>query len=329
MSEEIIENTTTNSTPDSTAPSNYSCPEMWSIIQEHAYERLSKQNNNDELILIEDYAVRARRIAATYARFYLETERGGDPTKKGRYYWMALGAFASKTVACTLELKRVKTQGFLTDTVIEGLGKGNFWLFQDISAWHWYYSLYGDSFDLCAPQRNVSICVPQVTACIEDLPWASDALPKINQLQITDYVKNGFAKVKEIETMDEGNKRRSDIQLEHLNDIANHEQLKILQPLIYDDPDFAAWVKKGRWPIFTVPHLTPELRLAFSSACDTEDTALKSIAPKDTKLENAKSRMLWIADAAKQFNKLMQTQTAYMEGELQTIASWYNMADKA
>ncbi|WP_111640711.1 DUF2515 family protein [Marinimicrobium alkaliphilum] len=46
---------------------------------------------------------RARRIAATYARFYLETEDGGDPSKLGRCYWMALGTFASKTVACLLD----------------------------------------------------------------------------------------------------------------------------------------------------------------------------------------------------------------------------------
>jgi hypothetical protein len=52
-------------------------------------------------------AVRARRLAAIYARFYPELEDGGKPQWKGRFYWMALGAFASKTVACSLEMVRV------------------------------------------------------------------------------------------------------------------------------------------------------------------------------------------------------------------------------
>ncbi|WP_157451420.1 DUF2515 family protein [Caldimonas taiwanensis] len=51
--------------------------------------------------------MRARRLAAIYARFYPELEDGGKPQWKGRFYWMALGAFASKTVACSLEMVRV------------------------------------------------------------------------------------------------------------------------------------------------------------------------------------------------------------------------------
>ncbi|WP_392888313.1 DUF2515 family protein [Pseudomonas migulae] len=35
------------------------------------------------------------------------------------------------------------------------LSKGNFWLFQDIFVWHWFYSKYKDQFDECAPERNV------------------------------------------------------------------------------------------------------------------------------------------------------------------------------
>ena len=51
-----------------------------------------------------DYAFVTRLLAAIYARFYLEQEEGGDPAKKGRFYWMALGTFASKTVACSWSL---------------------------------------------------------------------------------------------------------------------------------------------------------------------------------------------------------------------------------
>ena len=57
------------------------------------------------------YEQRARRIAAIYARIYLEMEKelGGNPNLKGRFYWMGLGAFASKTVAATFDSWMTRT----------------------------------------------------------------------------------------------------------------------------------------------------------------------------------------------------------------------------
>ena len=129
----------TNATPNSCVDVQCDCNTMWSMAQQFSYLRLCDDRGAFKASLIKDYAVRARRIAATYARFYLEKEVGGDPAKKGRFYWMALGAFASKTVACTLEAWQVRAQAtFMSKTTKEGLGKGNFWLFCDISGWHWY-----------------------------------------------------------------------------------------------------------------------------------------------------------------------------------------------
>ncbi len=49
------------------------------------------------------YEARARRIASVYAKIYLEQENHGDKQLIGRYYWMGLGAFASKTVAAVFK----------------------------------------------------------------------------------------------------------------------------------------------------------------------------------------------------------------------------------
>ena len=54
---------------------------------------------------------------------------------------------------------------------------------------------------------------------------------------------------------------------------------------------------------------------------------LISVAPDDTVLENFKSRMRWIEQAAQLFHKLMQRQSPHMESQLKTMASWVDHAD--
>jgi hypothetical protein len=343
----------TNTTPNSCVVVTCDCNTMWSLVQQLTYQRLSVSTGELKGKLVRDYAVRARRIAATYARFYLEQEKGCDPSKKGRFYWMALGAFASKTVACALEDPRVRLQppnqtidlqkvkeklgsagDFLPkdigispglDKVKQSLAKGNFWLFSDISAWHWYYTIYPTSFEKCLESRNAQNYVPAVKTQLSKLPWNAEALPKIKQMVVSEHVKKGFAKVKEFEAATVP-KKKLEHQLKHLLAIADHEQGVILQPLIYDDKEFVKWLERQRNPPFS--WVSPDLELVFSSECSTDQSELKSVAPEDTKLENLESRMDWIGNAAKQFHDLMQKRPSYMEAEIQNIAGWASLADK-
>lgn len=315
----------TNMKPNSCVPVTCDCPTMWSFVQEQCYLRMTNSTGDFKSAMVKDYETRARRIAGTYARFYLEQEDHGDPKKKGRFYWMALAAFASKTVACTFKDWRVKAQGMATSTTKEGLGKGNFWLFCDIAGWHWYYSRFGSTFEMCRDSRNTNSLDTDVKKQTKAMPWQAEALPKIKNLAVSKEVKLGFEKVKEFEGEAETGQRRK-IQMAHLLVIADHEQGVILQPLIYDDKDFAYWVQVQRsaW----VNWAAPGLELVFNSACAIDDEKLKSVAPKGTKLEEFRSRMDWIRKAADQFHELMQKRTAYMEGQISTIAGWYNMPDK-
>jgi hypothetical protein len=317
---------TTNTTPNSCVDVHCDCNTMWSMAQQYSYLRLSDEIAPFKSNLVKDYAVRARRIAATYARFYLEQEDGGDQAKKGRFYWMALGAFASKTVACTLEAWQVRTQAtLLSKDTREGLGKGNFWLFCDISGWHWYYCKYPSTFDMCLDSRNAANYATAVKAQVAKLPWSGEALPKIKQMAVSPQIKTGFAKVKEFEQETDATEKRSH-QFKHLLAIADHEQGVILQPLIYDDKDFVYWLELQRsaWVRWT----SPNLELVFSAACSTDTAALKSVAPKGTKLEEFKSRMKWIGQAAEKFHELMRLDAAYLEAELRTMAGWVALADK-
>ncbi|MDQ2988098.1 MAG: hypothetical protein M3R60_03225, partial [Pseudomonadota bacterium] len=189
----------TNTTPKSCVEVNCDCNTMWSLAQQFSYRRLCVQTGEHEGELLEDYAVRARRIAATYARFYLELEDGGDAAKLGRFYWMALGAFASKTVACALDSLQIRMMTLATSTVFEGLGKGNFWLFSDISGWHWYYSNHRGSFDTCVHQRNANSYTTVVKNQMESLPWKKKALPIIKFFAPSKEIEKGFELVKRYE----------------------------------------------------------------------------------------------------------------------------------
>ncbi|UIN21254.1 DUF2515 family protein [Herbaspirillum frisingense] len=305
----------TNTTEKSSKEVHCDCNLMWSMIQQMSTKRLCRLHGRNEGSIIPVYSDRARRISATYARFYLEIEDYGDPARKGRFYWMALGAFASKTVACSLDDLRVP----IIDPVFKGLAKGNLWLFYDISGWHWYYTRFRDSFDQCVSCRNASAYIKPVKDQVDNYPWKDQALPRIKNMHEHAYIVEGFNLVKQIESTRPGSDQE-DLKYRHLLAIANHEQLIILQPLIYDDPSFSRWVGVQRWRL--VRPFSPELRLAFSSACDVEDKHMKSVAPSTTKLEDFQSRMKWITTAAGIFHDLMQKQAPYMESQLQAMAGW-------
>lgn len=326
MADVGIKEAVTNTTPKSFAAVNCDCHTMWSLAQQFSMKRLCVETGENRGKLLSDYAVRARRIAATYARFFLELEEGGDPEKMGRYYWMALGAFASKTVACTFETWQVRAMPLGIDTVWEGLGKGNLWLFCDISGWHWYYNMYPSSFDKCVPQRNSNNFSRSIKVQVGKLPWNTTALPIIKYFSPSAEIKNGFAKVKEFElTEKEDTSTREAIQFDHLLEIAKHEQGVILQPLIYNDPAFAAWVQKQR--AWYAEWASPNLELVFTHQCSNPHSEVKSVAPKDTKLENFASRMNWINQAAGKFHGLMLQKKSFMHSALLNIAGWVELVD--
>lgn len=268
-----------------------------------------------------DKAERARIIAATYARFYLEIEEYGNPKLKGRYYWMAMGAFASKTVACSLEHWTMLGSATLSDTVEDRLGKGNFWLFQDIAATHWLYSYDPETFLLGLETRGGPLHRLMENK-LTSLPWAAESLPVLDNFKLSGYAKDGMRLVREIEKTPPSNKRYSKVQLNHLLAIANHEQREVLQKLIYSDEDLIKWLEIQRLPVFN--RLAP-YKLVFAATCDTDDKELESRPDgiKDFKLEDEKKRMDWITQAAEQFHRLMNTKQPYMEAQLKIMADWH------
>lgn len=316
----------TNTTPDSVQDIPLGCPELWSIGQQEAIRRLSRQRTcfftgSQRWELIADFSARAARIAATYARFYLETERGCNPDLKGRFYWMGLAAFASKQVKCGLDFIGYSSLfphgAAATHVSKNSLGKGNFWLFQDIFVWHWFYVHFPEQFDDCAPQRDASASAERICNHLSELPWASEALPKLNNLKLTPEIVEAFEQVRRFENSSDMNLRR-EAQLESLLAIANHEQKKILQPLIYESwafrksLDFQALVED-------LP-MIPKRVAAFSTLCDIENTELRVEMDKSGDLYEIADRMSFINDVAGQFHRLMESRKDYMESTIAELA---------
>jgi hypothetical protein len=143
------------------------------------------------------------------------------------------------------------------------------------------------------------------------------------------------------------NKKEKEInklQWKHLIQIAKHEQGNILQPLIYDDPrnyrmDFPDYL----WVMRKTSAIMPDMKLVFNAGCEEysqeilDEISKKSLnqeetvsyAPDDMILEDYKSRMDWIEQAAKDYHKLMRENPDYMENELISIASWDNEQDRS
>ncbi|WP_175857072.1 DUF2515 family protein [Burkholderia anthina] len=317
---------------------------------------------------VRDSEVRARRIAAAYARVFLEDFHLGDKSKVGRFYWLALGAFASKQVAATLGLWRVR-YGARWSELRDGLGRGNLWLFNDVLAWFYAYAAGGDTFEKCFSLRNSDDFVDQVkvnftrqkdyAGSIDKVPYEIDGetgvqKKKLGNLRCTPIIVDGFSKVKAWEQSER--RSRPDIAFSHLILIAQHEQGEVLQGLIYDDKKFRWWLDLQRGALATsddtainhsidamqyglsdgsdvalspvIRALVPNLQLVLTAEDNADDVEFKSSAPDRLVLHDYQKRMEWIGDAAKKFHTLMQTKPRVMIGHLESIKGWSDKPDR-
>ena len=334
---ELLDKAKTNTTRNSTRTVTVTCPDLWTHAQEFCLIRanydavsivktkhstsLARASRTDFSKMRDEYIRpiyynRARRIAATYARFYLETENDGKSRYKGRYFWMALGAIASKEVSLAINNDMAKLGDGIATSTVNWLAKGNFWLFQDIAGWHYYNNRFGyKSFSACEPLRNWDTLNSATKNKVVDKDvWAED-IGKIKNLKTNNFIKVAFAAadsfVKESRTAD--NKKH-----QHMNllAIADHEQRMILQPLIYED-----WrAKKDLWLQSNSFGLAPPLKLTLSAG---GSSPYESHAHKGIDMANVEDRMKWIYDVADIFEDYMfGAEKDYMHKQLRIMAGW-------
>ena len=307
------------------------CDHLWSLAQVQAIKRLSTYRKEYYLFgetkwMLEcDFSTRAARIAGIYASFYLEKEDGGNEKLKGRFYWMGLAAFASKQVMCALDFTSVASAAMpIGEPVINigknSLGKGNLWLFQDIFCWHWFYSKYPNKFEECSGERNSEAFAGKVNSALKELPWAEDSLAIINNFKVKKEVVEAFLMIKQTEGRAPDGERQ-EFQFNSLMAMAKHEQLNILQPLIYESIAFQAILyaqKKSEGLPFV-----PLRSVAFSTACDVKEPELRE-QMKEGDLYDAQDRMEFIERVAVKYHGLMKNKKIYMERVIAEISLWRN-----
>ena len=291
----------TNTTENSCKSAQCDCLTFWEVQQQEAMMRVSNlQDKRKNLYKLEPgYEARARRIASVYAKIYLEQENHGNKDLIGRYYWMGLGAFASKTVAAIFKhgltawgYKWIPL-GVIRDPV-HTFAKGNLWLFMDIAPWHYAWSMSSASFGQCRAKRNVSNFT-HIKEEVRNVPWSS-CLPIIKHLQSTPEITRAFGYLPKIENVfkKKNESRQNRFRLsrsnlfDHLLEIAVQEQRNILQELVWKD-----WKVQAQATVQSFTRL-PDSTLVLSSDYFVESVKpvrkSKSILPSSYNIKSMEER---------------------------------------
>ena len=319
------------------------CPKWWDMWQQYAYMQLSFASQNGQTAVFSASPVpRAKTIAGIYARFYLEQEKYGNPKLMGRYYWMGLGAFASKTVAFSFNA----WQSHLANDATRILIAGNFWLFMDVSPWHWGYNQCEQSFNKCFEKRdysNLAKVQPKVATAIQQFIsffGEPEALKEIGYFKTRKgaYLMKSFEYLQEVEMLMKKKQTGSQdklidekirqAQFKHLIELANHEQRIVLQPLCWNKPKLRS---ARKWMRF-VSAVAPDLKLVLTERQNSQDSRFVS-TPSDKEVsekmpsfevENVEHRMIWIKEAARKYHRLMKEQPEKIHASLKALAGWYS-----
>jgi hypothetical protein len=279
--------------------------------------------------LIADPLLRNKAINAAYARLWLNDNR---------FQWAGLAAFASKQVGCGLVHAREGEKnantvkkgalGFLFRqpwvTVVVGGGAaaaereyrymlerlafGNTSLFLDVFPLHAFYKKRGwKEFEQCLPARKNIYGNPQFPILWPpgDKLTFGEKFPEI--LQAFEAIEAG------------------DIP-ESVKFLARHEQVNILQPLMYEDMEFQALLRANQAVVATnIPNgLVQSVELTLSNQCrplnDERTVGFNDSATAN--LADVEERMAFVLRAAKQFDALLRQppHRAQIQEGLQEIA---------
>lgn len=336
----------TNQNENSCTTAQCDCKTFYELHQQTAIKLLSNHVKDNHYKLEPGYEARARRIAAIYAKTFLETGYYGNSNLVGRFYWMGLGAFASKTMAMVFKANR-SVLGYNSSDAIEVvyiggtlnireslnvLAKGNLWLAMDIIPWHLAWAQDKEGFKKCMNSRDFKE-FKHLKPAIDSLPW-SGSVPKIlsfkgKQLGVTTEIDIAFnqhlTKIEEIfndpknDTEQLKFENAASYLKKHLMQIAIQEQKNILQKICWSDQALRDNVKAQRGFFTSMVAIDQTLGLSSDiKVGDLKDRRKKeydvkklkedpwSTPPKGTMVENYGSRMAWIKEAAEKYHRLMK-----------------------
>jgi len=276
----------------------HTCEDKWAEVQKEA-EAIVARNGE----LIADPYARNARINAAYARLWLEDNR---------FQWAGLAAFASKQVGCgMLHAAKLKQEADESEdfsrasmgdpTISDGyavmaksssqmlslLALGNTALFLDIYPLHLFYKRYGiQRFEACLNARkNIG----------DKVLWPVD-----RKILLFGYwffeILQGFQRI------DGGEVTRS------VDSLASHEQLNILQKVLYNRLDMQLLLKSNQaaWVTDIPSGVAAEIELTLAAQCtpvaDRTETFPRTLSAN---LAEPKQRMSFVRHAAQRFDALV------------------------
>ncbi len=161
------------------------------------------------------------------------------------------------------------------------------------------------------------------------------ALERVAQFKVTPAIQNTYS-ILASEFAAPTAAKRSSLQKDELVQVANQEQLNILQPLIYNDAKLAETMDVNhKYSRISNGLISPSYAVVYSAGPTTNDPSLTTVfdqpagakdwftGPKGS-LPNPNDRMKFVRQIAKDFNLNMDSRRAYMEGELRKIRGWLN-----
>jgi hypothetical protein len=162
---------------------------------------------------------------------------------------------------------------------------------------------------------------------------AAGRLQKIAQFKVTNEIETTYSTlISEFKTKVKSTKVSK--QKDELRVVAKQEQLNVLQPLIYDDPKLVVTMDANH-AISRLTPFSPKYAVYYSAAAHNDDPKRQTVfdaptgawdyvtGPKHS-LPNPSDRMGFVANIARDFDRLMDENRPYMEGELQKIRGWLN-----
>jgi hypothetical protein len=285
----------------------HDCINCWRFFQKKA----------EAIVSVDDPVERNRRINAAYAQLWLDDHR---------FQWAGLAAFASRQVGCGLlnaaemigksnrqrhayqqwdktssPLERLspyasprmpvpdQASGEGARKVYEMLAKGNAALFLDVWPLHMFYKKFG--------LRRFERCLPERVLLSGTVNWP--IADSVRFGTVREQIRRGYRAI------DAGNLN------EGVRMLAEHEQLNILQPAMYDDTAFAMLMRANQfaWALNIPTGSAREIQLTLANQCTVTGASAKYEMFSKQPLANLADpgqRMAFVLRAAQRFDELLR-----------------------
>ncbi|QYF94435.1 hypothetical protein KY495_04245 [Massilia sp. PAMC28688] len=189
-----------------------------------------------------------------------------------------------------------------------------------------YWAKFPEAFHVMEAEHK------ELTAIVKDNE-AMKALLKVRQQKSMPEIVTAYKHLSDQFAM-KSDTEKIKMQAAELNIIARHEQINVLQPLIYSDVRLKETMDMNHWSSrATSGWLSPQFKVVYAFDPSIKDKKYQTIFDPATgftdgvigrrkSLTNEEDRMGFVGEIADHFDFLMKFERSYMETELRKIRLW-------